>query len=63
MLELLHSLNKIWEDTKFFLEIVVLLFGIYMVAQTLNHLELFNYMYVKPIHDFIYTNILPMFTS
>ena len=61
--ELLHSLNKIWEDTKLFVEIVVLFFGFYMVIQSLNNLELFNYMYVQPIYNFIYTNLIPMFTS
>ena len=61
--ELLHSLYKIWEDVKLFVEIVVLFFGFYMVIQSLNNLELFNYMYVQPIYDFIYTNLIPMFTS
>ena len=54
-----------WIKIKIELSIIgdILLFatGIYFTVQSVNNMGFFYYMYIKPIVDFIDSNIIPLF--
>ena len=61
--ELKFALNQIKKDLYIFGDIIIIAVAIYFTVQSINNIEFFNYMYVKPIVDFIDTQIIPLFAS
>ncbi len=61
------EINFAWKQIKknlWFVENLLLWMTVlHFVVQSVNNMEYFNYMYVKPITDFIDLIILPLFAA
>lgn len=61
--EIKFALKQIKKDLWFIGDIMLFAVGIYLIVQSVNNIEFFYYMYIKPIVDFIDLYILPLFTA
>ena len=53
--------NKIKNELSIIGDILLFATGIYFTIQSVNNIGFFYYMYIKPIVDFIDSNIIPLF--
>ena len=53
--------NKIKNEINIIGDILLFATGIYFTVQSVNNMGFFYYMYIKPIVDFIDSNIIPLF--
>ena len=61
--EIKFAWNQIKKDLSFIGDMLLFATAIYFTVQSVNNLEFFYYMYIKPIADFIDLNILPLFAA
>ena len=61
--EIRFAWNKIKNDLYIIGDILLFATGLYFTIQSVNNASFFYYMYVKPIVDFIDTQILPLFAA
>ena len=59
--EIRFAWNKIKNDLYIIGDILLFATGLYFTIQSVNNASFFHYMYVKPIVDFIDTQIIPLF--
>lgn len=61
--EIRFAWNKIKNDLYIIGDILLFATGLYFTIQSVNNASFFYYMYVKPIVDFIDTQIIPLFVA
>ena len=61
--EIKFALKQIKKDLWFIGDLLIFATAIYFTVQSVNNLDFFYYMYIKPIVDFIDFNILPLFAA
>jgi len=61
--EIKFAIKQIKKDLWFIGDILLFAVGMYFTIQSVNNAGFFYYMYVKPIVDFIDTQILPLFVA
>ena len=59
--EIRFAWNKIKNELSIIGDILLFATGIYFTIQSVNNIGFFYYMYIKPIVDFIDSNIIPLF--
>ena len=59
--EISFAWNKIKNELSIIGDILLFATGIYFTVQSVNNMGFFYYMYIKPIVDFIVSNIIPLF--
>ena len=61
--EIRFAWNKNKNELSIIGDILLLATGIYFTVQSVNNMGFFYYMYIKPIVDFIDSNIIPLFLT
>ena len=61
--EIRFAWNKIKNDLYIIGDILIFAVGIYFIVQSVNNIEFFNYMYLRPIINFINEHIIPFFAA
>ena len=61
--EIKFALKQIKNDLYIIGDILKFAVGIYFIIQSVNNIEFFNYMYLRPIINFINEHIVPMFAA
>lgn len=61
--EIKFAIKQIKKDLWFIGDILIFALGIYFIVQSVNNIEFFNYMYLRPIINFINEHIIPFFAA
>lgn len=61
--EIKFAIKQIKKDLWVIGDILIFTVGIYFIVQSVNNIEFFNYMYLRPIINFINEHIIPFFAA